>query len=201
MKKKRRRVYHLNSNEEIDEEEWEENYEKKANKLGLSKEAKLDEEEKKQVKSLGDNRYLVSSEPIEDRDIEPKDTDEIEEKTSEPEKQEKNLKEEITDKLENGNQSSDISPEEIAGAIMSKLEEKSTSSKSTKKSFIETKETNKPQIQNQEKSRKNPIEKPRNLVRLLSTYKVSLDSSVRKLVKKIRKEGKEHLKKELEKLD
>ncbi len=208
MNRKVWRVFRLESNKKENEEDWEDARKEKEKKLGLSDEAKLSEEEKKQVKKLGDNRFLVSSSPIEDEDVE-KGVEELEkmekeentEKDSKPDKKEKGLKEEISEKLGKKEKTpSEIDPNEIAEAIVSKLGEKSTTESVDKKSEqlekAEKNRTNKPKTE-----KKNPLKEPENLVKLLSTYKVSLDSPVRKLVKKIKKEGKEHLQKQIREME
>ena len=137
----------MKSDEENEKDPIEKEVEK-AEKLGLSDEAKLSPEEKKQMKKLDENRFLISTEPTE------------------------------------------------------KKEDQNTSRSTQRKVITPGKEKEESEAEKEKEIKKenNPLKKPRNLVKLLSTYNVSLNSPVKTLIKRIKKKGKEHLEKELKDL-
>ncbi len=197
-----RRVCRLSSEKEKKFEEWKESYDEKAKKLGLSDEAKLSKDQKKCIKKLGDNRFLISDSPIKENEKAPQE--EFEPETTEDRAEEKSLKKEISDKISEErrkDESVEDSAEKIAEAIISKLGEKGDRLKSKRaeekppeEKFVE------PDLEAEENKNDNPMSEPQNLVKLLSTYRVSLDSPVRKLIKSIKLKGKEHLEEELDKI-
>jgi hypothetical protein len=140
----------------------------RAEKLGLSKEARLTEDQKKKIKKLNDNRFLISTSPIEEEQVEEEEKEsEVKERTEEK----------IEDKLEDITEDSD----KLAETIAEKIKEQAGSEK--------------------EKPVKRTFSNPRDLVKLLSSYKVPLDSTVRTLIKRIKKKGKTHLRREIDKLE
>ncbi len=84
--------------------------------------------------------------------------------------------------------------EEIAELVMSKLEGKDLPHKKSEgKSKV--------QDENDVGVKSNPLKDPLNLVKLLSTYHVSLDSSVKDLIKCIKEKGEEHIVEEIDKME
>ena len=179
--------------------DWEESYDEKAEKLGLSDEAKMSEEEKEQVMDLGNNRYLVSSSPIDEdrvrKKLEEKDEDEEEEAETEA-SDEGGRKRSSSTEFGSAKSKKELDSEtleKIADIVKSKLDSKSDASdREVKEDIKETDIVKSPES--------NPLEDPLNLVKLLSTYKVSLDSPVRDLIKRIKARGEDHLLEEIEKL-
>ena len=194
----------MNSKKEKDED-WKKEHEKKAKKLGLSEEARLDDDQKDNIKSLGDNRFLVSTSSVEDEEIPDEMKSDDRKKEPEKKRERSDLKQEMSEQIskerEKGRGGVD-SAEKIAEAVLSKLEERRMNTQETgrrEEPTPEPRENRKDVVRGEKKE--NPIREPQKLVKLLSTYRISLDAPIRKLVKEIKRKGKEHLVKELEKIE
>lgn len=180
----------MNSEKSEENEDSEDSYRKEENQVGLSEEARLSEEEKENVKDLGNNRYLISTSSVNEENVQEELEKEEEEESKEGLK--KGISKEISERSE-VEEKDEEKVEEIADLVMSKLEDKE---------LTQEKPEGEDKIQDDEVDiESNTLEDPLNLVKLLSTYNVSLDSSVEDLIKRIKEKGEEHIVEEIEKME
>jgi len=182
----------LNSKKSGNDEDSEKAYRKETDEVGLSEEARLSEEEKENIRALGNNRYLISASSVNE--------EKVQEEIGKEEKEEsrKELKEGISDGISGDSgveEADEEKAEEIAELVMSKLEGEDLPHKTSEEEDEVRNMSNKQDVRN------NPLRNPLNLVKLLSTYRVSLDSSVKDLIKNIKEKGEEHIVKEVNKME
>ena len=182
----------MNSEKSGKDKDSEKFYRKESNEVGLSEEARLSEEERENIRSLGNNRYLISASSVNEEKVQEELGKEGKEESR------KELKEGISDGISGDSgieEADEEKAEEIAELVMSKLEGKDLPHKNSKG------EDKVQEVDNKHDVKSNPLKDPLNLVKLLSTYHVSLDSSVKDLIKNIKDRGEDHIVEEIDKME